>query len=51
MLDTYLFIILMPSSFIDILITTYVLSLSLVTTVFILKSILSDMNIATPAFF
>ena len=46
----YIFIIVISSSWIDPLIIIWCPSLSLVT-FFILKSILSDMNIATPAFF
>ena len=49
MLGAYMFIIVM-SSWIYPLIIMYCPSLSLVT-FFILKSILSDMSIATPAFF
>ena len=48
--STYIFIIVISSSCIDPLIIMECPSLSLAT-FFILKSILSDMNIATPAFF
>ena len=50
MLGAYILIIFVSSSWIDLLIIMECPSLSLVT-FFILKSILSDMNIATPAFF
>ena len=50
MLNTYILIIVIYFSWIDPLIIIYCPSLSLVT-FFILKSILSDMSIATPAFF
>ena len=50
MLGAYIFIIVMSSSWIDPLIIMWCPSLSLFTA-FILKSILSDMSIATPAFF
>ena len=50
MLGAYIFIIIMSSSWIDPLIIMPCPSLSLVT-LFILKSILSDTSIATPAFF
>ena len=50
MLGAHIFKIVISSSWIDPLIIMYHLSLSLVT-FFILKSILSDMSIVTPAFF
>ena len=50
MLGAYIFIIAISSSWIDPLIIMQCTSLSLFTA-FVLKSILSDMNIATPAFF
>ena len=50
MLDAYIFIIVISSSWIDPLIILQCSSLSLFTA-FISKSILSDMSIATPAFF
>ena len=50
MLGAYIFTIVVSSSWIDPLIIIWCPSLSLVT-VFILKPILSDMSIATPAFF
>ena len=50
MLGAYIFIIVISSSWIDPLIIMKCPSLSLFTA-FVLKSILSDMSIATPAFF
>ena len=50
MLGAYIFIIVISSSWIDPLIIMQCPSLSLFTA-FVLKSILSDMSIATPAFF
>ena len=50
MLGAYIFKIVISYSWIDPLINMYYPSLSLFTA-FILKSILSDMSIATPAFF
>ena len=50
MLGAYIFIIVISSSWTDPLIIMYCPSLSLLT-FFILKSILSDTSIATPAFF
>ena len=50
MLGAYIFIIVISSSWIDPLIIIWCPSLSLFTA-FVLKSILSDMSIATPAFF
>ena len=50
MLGAYIFIIVISSSLIDPLIIMQCPSLSLFTA-FVLKSILSDMNIVTPAFF
>ena len=50
MLGTYIFTIVTSSSWIDPLIIMWCPSLSLIT-VFILKSILCDMSIATPTFF
>ena len=50
MLGAYIFVIVISSSQIDPLIIMQCSSLSLIT-LFILKSILSDMSIATPAFF
>ena len=49
-LGAYLLIIVISSSWIDLLIIMYCPTLSL-TTVCVLKSVLSDMNIATLAFF
>ena len=49
-LGTYIFIIVMSSSWIDSLIITECPSLSLVI-IFMLNSILSDVSIASPAFF
>ena len=49
MMGTKIFRIVMSSSYIDLLIIMECSSLSLV--IFILRSILSDMRIATPAFF
>ena len=50
MFSAQIFTVVMSSSWIDPLIIMYCLSLSLVV-FFILRSILSDMRIATPAFF
>ena len=50
MLGAYIFIIVVASSWIDPLVVMQCFSLSIVT-FFILKSILSDMSIPTPAFF
>ena len=50
MLGAQTFVVVMSSSWIDPLIIMQCLSLSLFTA-FVLKSILSDMSIATPAFF
>ena len=50
MLGAYIFIIVISSSWIDPLISMYYFSLSLFTA-FVLKSVLSDMSIVTPAFF
>ena len=50
MLGAYIFTIIIDYSWVDLLIIMQCFSLSLVT-VFILKSILSDMSIATPALF
>ena len=50
MLGAYIFIIVISLSWIDPLISMYYFSLSLFTA-FVLKSVLSDMSIVTPAFF
>ena len=50
MLSAYVFIIVIYSSWIESLILIYCPSLSFIT-VFVLKSILSDMSVAIPAFF
>ena len=49
-LGAFIFIIVISSSWIDPLIIRYCPSLSLFTA-FVLKSILSDMSVATPSFF